>query len=56
MIYTECKPDSALVRTLGIRKKINIDIRKFEKLIDDLKGKSRMLKALENSIKERRMK
>ncbi len=39
-----------------LHKEINIDIRKFEKLIDDLKGKSRMLKALENSIKERRMK
>jgi hypothetical protein len=44
MIYTECKPDSALVRT------------KFEKLIIDLKVKSKMMKALEKSIEDRRQK
>jgi hypothetical protein len=34
-----------------LHKEINIDIDKFEKLIKDLKGKSRMMKALEKSIR-----
>ncbi len=109
MIYTECKPDSALVKTLGIPKKeiihlggkpevcnndlivlcprleewllkatkdaqidikrynlpddsehlhkeINLNIDKVEKLIKDLKVKSKMMKALKKSIKERMQK
>ena len=39
-----------------LHKKINISIDKFEKLIIDLKGKSKMMKALEKSIKDRRQK
>jgi hypothetical protein len=39
-----------------LHKVINTNIEKFEKLIKDLKGKSRMMKALEKSIKERRLK
>ncbi len=34
-----------------LHKEINIDIDKFEKLIKDLKGKSRMMNALEKSIR-----
>lgn len=34
-----------------LHKVININIDKFEKLIKDLRGKSRMMKALEKSIK-----
>jgi hypothetical protein len=36
-----------------LHKEININIDKFEKLIKDLKGKSKMMKALEKSIKSR---
>jgi hypothetical protein len=36
-----------------LHKEININIDKFEKLIMDLKGKSKMMKALEKSIKSR---
>jgi hypothetical protein len=39
-----------------LHKKINISIDKFEKLIKDLKGKSKMMKALEKSIKNRMQK
>jgi len=39
-----------------LHKVINLNIDKFEKLIKDLKGKSKMMKALEKSIKERRIK
>ena len=39
-----------------LHKVINIDLRKFETLIKDLKGKSEMVKALENSVKELEMK
>lgn len=35
-----------------LHKVINIDLKKFEKLVNDLKGKSKMMKALEKSIKE----
>lgn len=33
-------------------KVINIDLRKFERLVNDLKGKSKMLEALEIAIKD----
>lgn len=36
-----------------LHKVINIDLRKFEKLVKDLKGKSKMLEALEIAIKKR---
>jgi hypothetical protein len=39
-----------------LHKVINLDIRKFETLIKDLKGKSEMVKALQKSIKELEMK
>jgi hypothetical protein len=39
-----------------LHKVINLDIRKFEKLIKDLKGKSEMVKTLEKSVKELEMK
>lgn len=35
-----------------LHEEINRDIRKFEKLVSDLKGKSKMMKALGKSIKE----
>ena len=35
-----------------LHKVINLDIRKFEKLVNDLKGKSKMMKALEIAIME----
>ncbi len=34
-----------------LHKVINLNIDKFERLVKDLKGKSRMMKALEKSIK-----
>jgi len=37
-------------------KVINIDLRKFEKLVNDLKVKSKMMKALEKALKERKEK
>ncbi|MDI6811481.1 MAG: hypothetical protein QMD80_07425 [archaeon] len=39
-----------------LHKVINIDINKFEKLVNNLKGKSKMIKALEKSLKELEMK
>lgn len=39
-----------------LHKEISLNIDKFEKLIIDLKGKSKMIKALEKSIKDRRQK
>jgi len=36
-----------------LHKVINLDIRKFEKLVSDLKGKSEMVKALEMAIKRK---
>jgi len=35
-----------------LHKVINLDLRKFERLVNDLEGKSKMMKALERSIKE----
>ena len=35
-----------------LHKVINLDLRKFERLVNDLKGKSKMLEALEIAIKE----
>lgn len=37
-----------------LHKEINLDLRKFERLVDELKSKSEMMKALEKSIKEGR--
>jgi hypothetical protein len=34
-----------------LHKEINTDLRKFERLVNDLKGKSKMLEALERAIK-----
>lgn len=39
-----------------LHKVINIDINKFEKLVNNLKDKSKMIKALEKSLKELEMK
>ncbi|MBE0516266.1 MAG: hypothetical protein IBX41_02585 [Methanophagales archaeon] len=39
-----------------LHKVINLDIRKFDKLITDLTGKSEMVKALQKSVKELEMK
>jgi uncharacterized protein (UPF0335 family) len=39
-----------------LHKEININMDKFEKLMTDLKGKGKMMKALEKSIKDRRQK
>jgi len=35
-----------------LHKVINLDLRKFERLVNDLKGKSKMLEALEIAIKD----
>ena len=35
-----------------LHKVINLDLRKFERLVNDLKGKSEMMKALEKALKE----
>jgi len=39
-----------------LHKVINLDLRKFERLVNDLKGKSEMIKALEKALKERKEK
>ena len=37
-----------------LHKEINLDLRKFERLMKDLKEKSKMIKALEKALKERK--